>query len=133
MDCDILVIGAGVLGLSSAYHMKRRDPSKKILVIDKFSGPGQGNSAKSEGGFRNVFTSETNYLLADTSIDAYKEMEEQGHDIKLQFIGYLWLFSQGQHEAIKPAVDAIVKRGGSVTVLSLGELKDAVASLVKGF
>ncbi|HEX9913912.1 MAG TPA: FAD-dependent oxidoreductase, partial [Candidatus Bathyarchaeia archaeon] len=71
MDCDILVIGAGVLGLSSAYHMKLRDPTKKILVIDKFSGPGQGNSAKSEGGFRNIFTSETNYLLADTSIDAY--------------------------------------------------------------
>ena len=133
MDCDILVIGAGVLGLSSAYHMKRRDPSKKILVIDKFSGPGQGNSAKSEGGFRNVFTSETNYLLADTSIDAYKGMEEQGHDIKLQFIGYLWLFSQGQHEAIKPAVDAIVKRGGSVTVLSLDELKESVPCLVTGF
>jgi len=133
MDCDILVIGAGVLGLSSAYHMKRSDPSKKILVIDKFSGPGQGNSAKSEGGFRNIFTSETNYLLADTSIDAYREIEKNGHDIKLEFIGYLWLFSQSQYESIKPAIDAIVKRGDSVKVLSLKELKEAVPCLVTGF
>ena len=133
MDCDILVIGAGVLGLSSAYHMKRRDPTKKILVIDKFSGAGQGNSAKSEGGFRNIFTSETNYLLADTSIDAYRELEEGGHDIKLQFIGYLWLFSQRQYESIKPAIDAIVKRGDSVRVLSLKDLKEAVPCLVTGF
>jgi glycine/D-amino acid oxidase-like deaminating enzyme len=133
MDCDILVIGAGVLGLSSAYHMKLRDTTKKILVIDKFSGPGQGNSAKSEGGFRNIFTSETNYLLADASIDAYKELEESGHDVKLSFIGYLWLFSQRQYESIKPAIDAIVKRGDSVRVLSLDELKEAVPCLVTGF
>ena len=32
---DILVIGAGVLGLSSAYHLKRLNPDKEILVIDK--------------------------------------------------------------------------------------------------
>jgi FAD-dependent oxidoreductase domain-containing protein 1 len=133
MDCDILVIGAGVLGLSSAYHMKRRYPSKKILVIDKFSGPGQGNSAKSEGGFRNIFTSETNYLLADTSIDAFKELEELGNNIKLEFIGYLWLFSEHQYEVIKPAIEAIMKRGDSVRVLSLDELKKAVPSLVTEF
>jgi len=133
MDCDILVIGAGVLGLSSAYHMKRRDPSKNIVVIDKYSGPGQGNSAKSEGGFRNIFTSETNYLLADTSIDAFTELEERGNDVKLEFIGYLWLFSSRQYEAIKPAIEAIVKRGDSVRVLSLDELKEAVPCLVTEF
>ena len=107
MRCDILVIGAGVLGLSSAYYLKKRDSSKKILVIDKYSGPGQGNSAKSEGGFRNIFTSKTNYLLLDASIEAFKELEEKGHDIKLEFIGYLWLFSQAQYDSIKPAIEAV--------------------------
>ncbi|MBD3172477.1 FAD-dependent oxidoreductase, partial [Candidatus Bathyarchaeota archaeon] len=71
MECEILVVGAGIMGLSTAYHLKKQDPDKDILVIDKYAGPGQGNSAKSEGGFRNMFTSKTNYLLADTSIDFF--------------------------------------------------------------
>ena len=95
MECDTLIIGAGIMGLSTAYHMKKRAPSKKILVIDKYAGPGQGNSAKSEGGFRNIFTSETNYLLADTSIDFFFHMEnELGYNLKMESIGYLWLFSE---------------------------------------
>jgi FAD-dependent oxidoreductase domain-containing protein 1 len=133
MECDILVIGAGVLGLSSAYHIKKRDPSRRVLVIDKQGGPGQGNSAKSEGGFRNIFTSETNYLLADSSIDAYRHMEETGHDVKLEFMGYLWLFSQRQYDAIGPAIEAITKRGDSVRVLSLEEVKETVPCLVPEF
>ena len=124
MECDILVIGAGVLGFTSAYYMKKRDPSKRIVVIDKYGGPGQGNSAKSEGGFRNIFTSSTNYLLADCSIDAFRHMEEEmGHVVKLEFMGYLWLFSQRQYDAIKPAIEAIMKRGDSVRVLTLEEVK----------
>jgi FAD-dependent oxidoreductase domain-containing protein 1 len=133
MECDILVIGAGALGLSSAYHMKKRDPSRRVVVIDKYGGPGQGNSAKSEGGFRNIFTSETNYLLADSSIDAYRQMEETGHDVKLEFMGYLWLFSQRQYDAVKPAIEAIIKRGDSVRVLSLDEVKKTVPCLVPEF
>jgi len=134
MECDTLVIGAGVLGFSSAYYMKKRDPSRRVVVIDKFGGPGQGNSAKSEGGFRNIFTSETNYLLADSSIDAYRHMEEElGHDVKLEFMGYLWLFSQRQYDAVKPAIEAITKRGDSVRVLSLDEVKKTVPCLVPEF
>jgi len=133
MKCDILVIGAGVLGLSSAYYMKKRDASKEIIVIDKYSGPGQGNSAKSEGGFRNIFTSETNYLLSDSSIEAFRDLEEQGNDIKLEFIGYLWLFSQGQYESIKPAIEAITERGDSVKVYDKEELKENIPCLVADF
>jgi len=133
MRYDILVIGAGVLGLSSAYYMKKRDPSKNIIVIDKYSGPGQGNSAKSEGGFRNIFTSETNYLLSDASIEAFKELEEKGHDIKLEFIGYLWLFSQRQYDSIKPAIEAVTKRGNSVRVYSKDDLREMIPALVTDF
>ena len=134
MECDILVIGAGVLGLSSAYYMKKSNPSRRIIVIDKYSGPGQGNSAKSEGGFRNVFTSETNYLLADTSIDAFKHIQEDlNYDIKLDFIGYLWLFSQQQHENLKPAIESILERGEDVRILTLEELKKTIPGLVTTF
>jgi len=76
MECDILVVGAGIMGVTTAYYLKKRDLSKNILIIDKHAGPGQGNSAKSEGGYRNMFTSDTNYLLADTSLDFFLHMQK---------------------------------------------------------
>ena len=131
MDCDILVIGAGILGLSSAYHMKKRDPSRKIIVVDRFGSPGQGNSAKSEGGFRNVFTSQTNYLLADSTIDFYTHLEKNlGYDLKLHFIGYLWLFSKEQYRSLAGAIEEIRSRGVEIRVYSREELKELLPILI---
>ncbi|MGQ9544907.1 MAG: NAD(P)-binding protein, partial [Candidatus Bathycorpusculaceae bacterium] len=30
------MVGAGILGLSTAYHIKVRNPKAKVLVVDKF-------------------------------------------------------------------------------------------------
>ena len=128
-----MVIGAGIMGLSTAYYMKKRDPSKKIVVIDKYSGPAQGNSAKSEGGFRNIFTSETNYLLADSSIDYFFHMEELGHKLKMESIGYLWLFSEEQYEKIRPAVEGLKERGVELEVYNREEIEAKVPSLMTDF
>lgn len=32
--CDILVVGAGVFGLTSALELKRRNPDSKVTVLD---------------------------------------------------------------------------------------------------
>jgi len=134
MECDILVVGAGVLGLSTAHYMKKRDPTRRVVVVDRLGGPGQGNSAKSEGGFRNVFTSETNYLLADSTIDWFRHLEEDlGYDLKLHFIGYLWLFSEEQYDSIKPALEKIKERGTELRVLDKEELIEIIPCLVTEF
>ncbi|MFW6109445.1 MAG: NAD(P)/FAD-dependent oxidoreductase [archaeon] len=134
MECDILVVGAGIMGLSTAYHLKKQDPGKDILVIDKYAGPGQGNSAKSEGGFRNMFTSKTNYLLADTSIDFFFHMEEEmGYDLKLEPIGYLWLFSEDQYNEIHEAIEEMQKRELGVKILNRAQLEKTIPNLNTDF
>lgn len=134
MDCDILVIGSGVLGLSSAYYMKAGNPDKRVVVIDRYGGPGQGNSAKSEGGFRNMFTSETNYLLADSTIDWFVHLEKDlGYDIKLQRIGYLWLFSEGQHGRRREAMRRMEERGIEMRIIGREELERRIPALVTDF
>lgn len=131
MDCDILVIGAGILGLSSAYHLRRRNPEKRIVVIDKYGGPGQGNSAKSEGAFRNVFTSRTNYLLADTTIDAFSHFEgDLGYDLHLDYISYLWLFSEEQYKRLRNVFEVISNQGVELRIFEKGELKRMIPDLV---
>ena len=133
MECDVLIIGGGVLGFSSAYHMKRRKPDAKIVLIDRLGGPGQGNSAKSEGAFRNVFTSKTNYLLADSTIDAFTHFQHDlGYDLKLDHIGYLWLFSEEQHRRLKPVLDSMAGLGVELRFFE-EELSSIIPGLVTDF
>jgi FAD-dependent oxidoreductase domain-containing protein 1 len=133
METDVLVVGGGVLGFSSAYHMKRRRPDDRIVLIDRLGGPGQGNSAKSEGAFRNVFTSKTNYLLADSTIDAFTHFQRDlGYDLKMENIGYLWLFSEEQHRRIKPVLDSMTRLGVELRFFDEG-LTDMIPGLVTDF
>jgi FAD-dependent oxidoreductase domain-containing protein 1 len=128
VECDVLVVGGGILGFSSAYHMKRSRPEDRIVLIDRLGGPGQGNSAKSEGAFRNVFTSKTNYLLADSTIDAFNHLQNDlGYDLKLDHIGYLWLFSDEQHRRLRPVLDSMVRLG-----VELRFFDEGLASMIPG-
>jgi FAD-dependent oxidoreductase domain-containing protein 1 len=134
MECDILVVGAGIMGLSTAYHLKKRDPDKNIVVIDKYAGPGQGNSAKSEGGYRNMFTSDTNFLLADTSIDFFFHMQKElGYDIKMESIGYMWLYSKDQYETLKDAIENMQTNGIEIVTYERPELEEMIPALTTDF
>jgi glycine/D-amino acid oxidase-like deaminating enzyme len=134
MDCDILVIGGGILGFSSAYHLKSQNPDKRIIVIDKNSGPAQGNTAKSEGAFRNVFASETNFLLADSTIDWFNHFQSQmGYDLKLNHIGYLWLFSEDQRRRLTGVFEAMGRRGIELRTMGKEKLRESIPDLVTDF
>ena len=103
---DVLVVGAGVIGLSAAYHIKEANPDLSVLVIDGKSSPAQGDTAKSMAGVRDTFTSEVNRLLAGSSIDFYKHVQaELGFNLNLELVGYLWLLTESEFrefESIKP-------------------------------
>ncbi len=131
MNTDVLIIGAGVLGLSSAYHVKRLNPSKRVTVIERFSSPGQENTAKSMGAFRNIFTSETNFLLTDSTIDWLIHLQSDlGHDIDLHKIGYLWLFSERQFSKLDGALARIKGRGAETTLFEKEDLNRLLPDLV---
>ncbi|MEM3334164.1 MAG: FAD-dependent oxidoreductase, partial [Thermoplasmata archaeon] len=69
---DILIIGAGITGLASAYHLMMENRDINIGIIDKYNTFGQGNTGKSDAAFRDIFTSEINYKLSSSSIAFYK-------------------------------------------------------------
>jgi len=128
------VIGAGILGLSSAYHIKRSDPRKHVVVVDKNGGPGQGNTAKSEGAFRNVFVSETNFILADSTIDYFFHLQDElGYDAKLAPIGYLWLLSSAQYRRLEETFGTMRRRGIELRTFEKEDLKRMIPDLVTDF
>ena len=121
---DIIIVGAGIIGMSSAYHLQKNNPDKKILVIDKEPGAGQGNTAKAAGMFRNTFSSRTSQVLSDTSINFYSYLQnETNYDIRLKKTGYLWLLSERQLNEYSLIIEKMMNYGIEIKLLKKDELK----------
>ncbi len=112
MKRDVLVIGAGILGLSSAYHIKRTNPGLKITLIDQFSGPAQGNTAKCAGGYRNMLTTDANIKLSESTIEWFRELQgNQGFNLGFHNTGYLYLLSEPEYSKRKGSFSIMEKKG----------------------
>lgn len=48
-DCDVLVIGAGIVGLSTAYALTRAAPGIRVVVVEKEPGPAQHQTGRNSG------------------------------------------------------------------------------------
>ena len=98
---DVIVVGAGILGVASAYYLQKNNPDKTILLLDAQPDAGQANTAMSAAAIRNMFSSSTNQLLTDTSIDFFRHIQEDlNFDLTLHFCGYLWLLSEHQFQDV---------------------------------
>jgi sarcosine oxidase subunit beta len=90
MHPDIVVLGAGVVGASIAYHLARRGCS--VTVIDRAPTFGAGSTAKATGGFRAQFDTETNVRLSLLSREKLRGFEDEtGVDSGYRPHGYLFL------------------------------------------
>lgn len=54
---DIIIVGAGIIGLSIAYHMLNIDPKLSITILEKEKILGLGSTGKCTGGIRYQFSS----------------------------------------------------------------------------
>ncbi|MEM0133739.1 MAG: FAD-binding oxidoreductase [Thermoplasmatales archaeon] len=91
-EFDTVIIGAGITGLASAYHIKKNNPNIRIAIIDRKPAFCQGNTAKSSAAFRNLFSSEINKKITQSTIEFYKHVQmEMGFDLGMHFNGYLFL------------------------------------------
>jgi FAD-dependent oxidoreductase domain-containing protein 1 len=132
-EYDILIIGAGILGASCAYHLKKNNPAKTILVVDKFADVAQGNTARSNAMFRNTFTSKDNLTLADSSIDFYLDTQESGVELGLKQIGYLWVMSDKQLAANEKHIETMINDGIEIKSYNKEDLKRSLPSLETEF
>jgi len=131
---DLVVVGAGVIGLSCAYRIKVDHPEAEILVLDKASGAASGDTSKSAGAVRNTFTSEINYLLADTSLDFYSHIQRDlKFNLDLQFVGYLWLLTEKRYQIFEGFAKSMTERGIQLKVWSKDDLREMVKGLCLEF
>ncbi|GGZ25061.1 L-2-hydroxyglutarate oxidase [Streptomyces poonensis] len=48
-DCDVLVIGGGIVGLSTAYAITRAAPGTRVTVLEKERGPARHQTGRNSG------------------------------------------------------------------------------------
>jgi len=131
---DVVVVGAGIIGLSCAYHLKSENPDLKVIVVDKAAAGGQGDTAKSAGAVRNVFTSEVNRLLADTSLEFYSHVQQDlGFNLDLSFVGYLWLLTDEEFRRLGGLVDSVKSEGVQVKIWEKADLRDMITGMNMDF
>lgn len=87
---DVLVVGAGVVGASAAWHLARR--GRRVTVVERASAVGAGSTGRATGGFRAQFGSEVNVRLSLLSREKLLRFEaETGVDPGYRQTGYLFL------------------------------------------
>jgi FAD-dependent oxidoreductase domain-containing protein 1 len=129
-DFDIIIVGAGILGISSAYHLQANNPGKSVLVVDMLGDAAQGNTGRSNAMFRNMFTSKENRELADAAIDFYSHVHRDLKvDVGVDKIGYLWLMSEKQLSASERHIRRMEESGVEVGRMDESELKGRIPGM----
>jgi sarcosine oxidase subunit beta len=87
------VVGGGVMGASTAYHLARRG-LKDVVLLERETQLGAMSTGACAGGIRHQFATETNIRFSIESIRMLEEFaEELGQDVGLHFCGYLFLLT----------------------------------------
>ncbi|MGW8225029.1 MAG: NAD(P)/FAD-dependent oxidoreductase [Anaerolineales bacterium] len=97
---EIVIIGGGVMGASTAYHLAIRG-LKKIVLLEKEQFFGQGATGRCAGGVRYQFSTAINILLSKISLPMLENFEqEMGQSIDYRQCGYLILLSNEHDLAV---------------------------------
>ena len=126
---DVVVVGAGIMGLSIAYHLAERGVTN-VTVIDKSYLCG-GASGRNGGGIRAQWSSEANVRLMLESIRMCREFAAKMKiNVWLRQGGYLFLArTPDLRETLEKSVALQNECGLSTRMLSPGEARRIVPEL----
>src|SRR5262245_15839599 len=89
-SADVVIIGAGAIGCSVAYHLGLRE-AKNVVVLEQEL-VGSGTTSKAAGGIRVQFPTEVEIRFSMQSLAFFKRFhEEMGVNPHLRQVGYLFL------------------------------------------
>jgi sarcosine oxidase subunit beta len=124
---EIIVIGGGVMGASTAYHLAARG-QKNILLLEKEEFFGQGATGRCAGGVRYQFSTEINVRLSLESLPMLERFREEiGQEINFQKCGYLFVLTKPEDvEYFRRNVELQRKLGVQTEWLSGDETRQRV-------
>jgi sarcosine oxidase subunit beta len=94
-NADVVIIGAGIMGASTAYHLARRRAGR-IVVLERDT-VCSGSTALASGGIRHQYANPIGVELTTHAIETYERFEaEFGVDPQFRQHGYLLLVTTAE-------------------------------------
>ena len=126
---DVVIIGAGAIGCSIAYHLGIRG-AKKVVVLEQEC-VGSGTTSKAAGGIRVQFPTDIEIAFSMESLEFFKRFpEEMGANPHLRQVGYLFLLgSEGDVEQYQRQIALQHQYGLDVRWLTPDDAKAIVPQL----
>ncbi|PBC37639.1 hypothetical protein CJ178_26650 [Rhodococcus sp. ACPA4] len=127
---EVAIIGAGVTGMSTAWHLSRQ--GVRVLVLDSV-GVGSGMTAIQPGGVRTQWANPDTFTLATEAQDFYEDFVERtgaSKDPELVHCGYAFVASKPETlEALRATVDSQRAQGVDAKMLTPEELGEMIPGL----
>lgn len=103
---DVVVIGGGVMGAGTAYHLALKG-CRNVVLLEREPLFGTGATGRCAGGIRYQFSTEINVRLSLLSLPMLDRFEEElGQAIDLRYCGYLFLLTEEEDvEAFRANVE----------------------------
>jgi sarcosine oxidase subunit beta len=115
---DVLVIGAGIIGASCAYHCSAL--GRSVAVVEALSTYAAGSTGRSFASVRGQWADRLNIELSWRSIQRYRDFaNDHGLDVGYRATGYLFLFPQREWQQHQAAVELQRSLGVPVEVLDV--------------
>jgi sarcosine oxidase, subunit beta len=97
---DVVIIGGGVMGASTAYHLAKRG-IHDVLLLEKEEFFGTGATGRCAGGVRYQFATEVNIRLSLASLPMLESFDEEiGQAIDYRRCGYLFILTKEQDVSV---------------------------------
>ncbi|HEX7735647.1 MAG TPA: FAD-dependent oxidoreductase [Ktedonobacteraceae bacterium] len=123
---DAIVIGAGIMGASCAFHLSER--GLRTAVLEAQPSPALGSTGHSAAGVRVQYTEEVNARISWESIQEYQHFQDlYGEDAGYRPIGYLFLVPPERWPEHLASVNMQQQIGAPVNVLSAEEAQHIIS------
>ncbi|WP_374986816.1 L-2-hydroxyglutarate oxidase [Streptomyces fradiae] len=120
-DCDVLVVGGGIIGLSTAYALSRDAPGTRVVVLEKEPGPARHQTGRNSGVVHSGIYYRPGSLKARFAVRGAAEMVKfcAEHGLPHRVTGKLIVATD---RAELPRLHALVQRGreNGIPVRELG-------------
>ncbi len=121
MNCDVIIIGGGIIGLSTAYQITKASPWKKIMILEKEIEVGLHQTGHNSGVIHSGIYYKPGSLKAKLCrkgiIDLTQFCDEKG--IRFEMCGKVIIASEKQQ---LPLLDMLIQRGKENGIKNLKKL-----------
>jgi L-2-hydroxyglutarate oxidase len=110
MSYDVTIVGAGIVGLSTAYKLSLEKPDLRILILDKESEVAAHQTGNNSGVIHSGIYYKPGSYKARNCVDGRKQLVDfcQKHDVKYDICGKVIVATD---ETQLPSLQSIYERG----------------------